>query len=94
VTDAVYPRLNLNARIPLCGLIAHYNDEETGEGTPGPKNFQMALMRRALIKGFIVIGLPAPLPGRHCGHGRVAGRGQAHSTEPIWWMGWKTPWRA
>lgn len=54
VTDAVYPRLNLNARIPLCGLIAHYNDEETGEGTPGPKNFQMALMRRALIKGFIV----------------------------------------
>jgi NADPH-dependent curcumin reductase CurA len=35
-------------------LIAHYNDEETGEGTPGPKNFQMALMRRALIKGFIV----------------------------------------
>ena len=55
VTDAVYPRLNLNARIPLCGLIAHYNDEETGEGTPGPKNFQMALMRRALIKGFIVI---------------------------------------
>ena len=55
VTDAVYPRLNLNARIPLCGLIAHYNDEETGDGTPGPKNFQMALMRRALIKGFIVI---------------------------------------
>ncbi|MEE4382889.1 MAG: NADP-dependent oxidoreductase [Pseudomonadales bacterium] len=55
VSDAVFKRLNLNARVPLCGLIAHYNDEETGEGTPGPKNYQMTLMKRVLIKGFIII---------------------------------------
>ncbi|MEE4360084.1 MAG: NADP-dependent oxidoreductase [Pseudomonadales bacterium] len=55
VTDAVFKLLNLNARIPLCGLIAHYNDEDTAQGTPGPNNFQMALMKRVLIKGFIII---------------------------------------
>lgn len=55
VTDAVLKRVNLNARIPLCGLIAHYNEEDTSQGVPGPHNFQMLLMKRVLLKGFIVI---------------------------------------
>jgi hypothetical protein len=55
VTDAVLKRVNLNARIPLCGLIAHYNDGDNSEGVPGPHNFQMLLMKRVLLKGFIII---------------------------------------
>ena len=55
VTDAVLKRINLNARIPLCGLIAHYNDGDNSQGVPGPNNFQMLLMKRVLLKGFIII---------------------------------------
>jgi NADPH-dependent curcumin reductase CurA len=42
--------LNVNARIPLCGLIADYNATEL---PPGP-NLRPLLVKRALIKGFIV----------------------------------------
>lgn len=55
VTDAVLKRLNLNARIPLCGLIAHYNEGDNSQGVVGPNNYQMLLMKRALLKGFIII---------------------------------------
>ncbi len=55
VTDAVLKRLNLNARIPLCGLIAHYNEGDNTQGVAGPNNYQMLLMKRVLLKGFIII---------------------------------------
>ncbi|QYX31830.1 NADP-dependent oxidoreductase [Sphaerospermopsis torques-reginae] len=51
ILDAVLTQVNLNARIPLCGLISTYN---TQEPVPGPYNFSQILMRRVLIKGFIV----------------------------------------
>jgi NADPH-dependent curcumin reductase CurA len=50
VLRAVLRLLNLNARIPLCGLISEYNDTEIG---PGP-NLRPLLFNRALVKGFIV----------------------------------------
>jgi hypothetical protein len=50
--DAVIARLNDFSRMPLCGLISTYNDTEP---TPGPYNFANLLMRRTLVKGFIVI---------------------------------------
>jgi NADPH-dependent curcumin reductase CurA len=55
VFDAVLPLLNPFARIPVCGLIAHYND--TGL-PPGPDRLPL-LMRRILtdrltLRGFIV----------------------------------------
>lgn len=55
VTDAVLKLVNQNARIPLCGLIAHYNEGDNSEGVRGPNNYQMILMRRVLVKGFIII---------------------------------------
>ena len=55
VTDAVLKLVNLNARIPLCGLIAHYNEGDNTEGVAGPNNYQMLLMKRVLVKGFIII---------------------------------------
>jgi NADPH-dependent curcumin reductase len=50
VFAAVLRLLNVNARIPLCGLIADYNVTKL----PGTPNLRPLLVKRALIKGFIV----------------------------------------
>jgi NADPH-dependent curcumin reductase CurA len=50
VFAAVLPLLNVNARIPLCGLIADYNQ---ARGAAAP-NLRPLLTKRALIQGFIV----------------------------------------
>lgn len=52
ILDAVLTLVNLQARIPLCGLISTYNAEGP---VPGPYMFRNVLMKRVLIKGFIVI---------------------------------------
>ncbi len=55
VFDAVLPLLNAKARIPLCGLISHYND--TGL-PPGPDRLPLLqrtlLTRRIRMQGFII----------------------------------------
>ena len=50
VQKAVLQLINLNARIPLCGLISEYNAVEP----PSGQNWRPLLVNRALIKGFIV----------------------------------------
>jgi NADPH-dependent curcumin reductase CurA len=60
VWEAVLPLLNPFARIPVCGLIAHYNATEL---PPGP-NMVPALMRSVLsnrltLRGFIVYDFAA-----------------------------------
>lgn len=50
ILDTVLQHLALYARIPLCGLIAQYN--EKGSRSPGPDNFDQILMKRATITGF------------------------------------------
>src|SRR5207249_4602100 len=50
VFAAILRLLNVNARIPLCGLIADYNMERTPHGP----NLRPLLVKRALIKGFII----------------------------------------
>jgi NADPH-dependent curcumin reductase CurA len=55
VFDAVLPLLNVSARVPVCGLIAHYND--TGL-PPGPDRLGLLtrtlLTRRIRMQGFII----------------------------------------
>jgi len=65
VLRAVMPLLNLNARIPLCGLISEYNATES---VPGP-NLRPLLFNRVLVKGFIVSDHLARLPDflKDCG---------------------------
>jgi NADPH-dependent curcumin reductase CurA len=58
VLDAVMPLLNVNARIPLCGLIADYN---AAQPVPGP-NWRPLLFKRVLVKGFIISDHPDRLP--------------------------------
>ena len=50
VFGAVLPLLNMNARIPLCGLIAEYNATEPSKTA----SLRPILNTRALIKGFII----------------------------------------
>src|SRR6201997_5036059 len=54
VFEAVFPLLNNFARVPVCGLIAHYNDTDAK-----PPKWASAMMRNVLtkrldIRGFIV----------------------------------------
>jgi NADPH-dependent curcumin reductase CurA len=54
--DAVLARINLNARIVLCGLISQYNATEP---VPGPYNFMNVLTQRARVQGFIILDYAA-----------------------------------
>ena len=53
--EAVMPLLNVNARVPVCGLIAHYNQKEL---PPGPDRMSllqsMILQKRLQMTGFII----------------------------------------
>jgi NADPH-dependent curcumin reductase CurA len=60
VFDAVLPLLNVAARVPLCGLIAHYNDQAyNGEHLPQgpnllPRLLVTLLKKRIRLQGFII----------------------------------------
>ncbi len=55
VLDAVLPRLNTSARIPVCGLISQYNATSLPEG-PDRLNLLMGIIlrKRMTLRGFIV----------------------------------------
>lgn len=57
--EAVFARLNLRARVALCGLISGYNDSAP---PPGPRSFGNVLVQRALVQGFIVLDHFGRLP--------------------------------
>lgn len=52
IMDAIFARLNLRARVVLCGLISGYNDATP---PPGPRSFGNLLVQRAKLEGFIVL---------------------------------------
>lgn len=55
VFDAVLPLLNTKARIPVCGLIAHYNAERLPTGPDRVPLLLGAILRKRLkVQGFIV----------------------------------------
>ena len=55
VFETIIPLLNFQSRIPVCGLIAHYNDTELPPGPNMlPKLMRMVLTQRVTIRGFIV----------------------------------------
>lgn len=56
VFDAVLPLLNPFARVPVCGLIAHYNDTELPQGPDRvPLLLSQILVKRLTFRGFIVL---------------------------------------
>jgi hypothetical protein len=59
IMEAVFSRLNMNARVALCGLISGYNDTEPA---PGPRTFGNLLVQRVTLKGFIILDYYARFP--------------------------------
>jgi NADPH-dependent curcumin reductase CurA len=54
VWDAVLPRLNTYARVPVCGLVAHYNETELPPGPDRSGRLMTAILTKSLtIRGFI-----------------------------------------
>ncbi|RQS62570.1 NADP-dependent oxidoreductase [Burkholderia sp. Bp8963] len=55
VFDAVLPLLNVGARVPVCGLIAHYNDSALPAGPNRlPLLTSVLLRKRVRMQGFII----------------------------------------
>jgi NADPH-dependent curcumin reductase CurA len=56
VFDAVLPLLNVGARVPVCGIIAHYNQSEPPPGPDRLPQLQAAvLQKRIRMQGFIIL---------------------------------------
>jgi NADPH-dependent curcumin reductase len=63
VWDAVFPLLNQFARVPVCGLIAHYNDQSLPAGpNRTPELMRAMLVKRLTLHGFIVSDFAAQTP--------------------------------
>src|SRR6202140_4804748 len=54
VFEAVFPLLNAFARVPVCGLIAQYNDTEASAPKWASAMMRNVLTKRLNIRGFIV----------------------------------------
>lgn len=50
--DAALARINLHARVVICGFISQYNSEEPASG---PRNYTALLVQRARMEGFLVL---------------------------------------
>jgi NADPH-dependent curcumin reductase CurA len=62
VWDAVFGRLNSFARIPVCGLVAHYNDTALPPGPDRAAALMAAILRKRLtVRGFIQTDHAGPL---------------------------------
>jgi NADPH-dependent curcumin reductase len=56
VLDAVLPLLNLHARMPLCGFIAHYKQDSHGQAIDKrPQLLATLLQKRVRMQGFIIL---------------------------------------
>ena len=56
VLDAVLPLLNPHARIPLCGFIAHYNEDALEHAIDKrPQLLATLLQKRVRMEGFIIL---------------------------------------
>jgi len=51
ITDAVFTRLNVDARVVVCGQISQYNDEEAATG---PRKLGGLIRTRARVQGILV----------------------------------------
>jgi NADPH-dependent curcumin reductase len=59
VFEAVFPLLNAFARVPVCGLIAHYNDTEAKPPKWAASLMRTVLTKRLTFRGFIVTDFAA-----------------------------------
>jgi NADPH-dependent curcumin reductase len=63
VWNAVFPLLNSFARVPVCGLVAHYNATAAPEGPDRTAALMRAVLsKRLTLRGFIVSDFAAQAP--------------------------------
>lgn len=80
--EAVMPLLNNHARIPVCGLIAHYNQTALPPGPDRMSVLQALILRRRLrMQGFIVGDHLDRAPDFIDDVGRWLGEGKIHYRE-------------
>ncbi|MCG9130135.1 NADP-dependent oxidoreductase [Candidatus Poribacteria bacterium] len=72
--------MNMHGRIPLCGMISHYNDVEP---TPGPTNLSAAIGKRIRLQGFIVTDFMARNSEFYRDMGQWISEGRIHWEETI-----------
>ncbi len=78
--EAALSLMNMYGRIPLCGMIAHYNDVEP---TPGPKNLSTAIGKRLKLQGFIVTDYADRTPDFYADMRQWISEGKMHWEETI-----------
>ena len=80
ITDSVFARLNVDARVAICGQIALYNAEEL---PTGPRKLSKLIETRARVEGLLVRDF-APRFREATEHlGELVGRGQLGYRETI-----------
>ena len=82
--DHVLMRLNVGARVVLCGMISQY-DATSGAagGWQGQRNIHQILMRRATMRGFIVSDHPELFEAGRDELARLLAEGRLHHQETI-----------
>ncbi len=58
IMDHVLLRLNIGARVALCGMISQYNNYGPGKDILGQRQIGQLLMQRATLRGFLVLDHP------------------------------------
>jgi NADPH-dependent curcumin reductase CurA len=80
ILDTVLTRINLKARIVICGAISQYNNT-----TPvkGPSNYLALLVNRARMEGIVVFDYAARYPEGVAQLGKWLREGKIHSKEDV-----------
>jgi NADPH-dependent curcumin reductase CurA len=80
IMDAVFARINVRARVALCGLISGYNEADP---PPGPRAFANLLIQRATVQGFIVLDHFDQAPQAISGIGALIVEGKLKPLETV-----------
>ncbi len=80
ILDAVLSRLNMKARVVICGAISQYNNKEA---VKGPANYLSLLVNRARMEGFVVMDYAAQYASAAQEMAGWMAKGQLKSKEDI-----------
>jgi NADPH2:quinone reductase len=81
IMDEVFLRLNNGARVALCGMISQYNRSQEGWG--GQLQIGQMIMRRVLMKGFVVLDHPDRFPEAIGALAELLGAGRLQFDETV-----------